>query len=125
MQAFILFLFGVHTEAASQANTLFVSCCIRGIVQSDSSQQGRKPKQTRSRSRVTEKHEIQHEQETCSRQTIILNCGLFHQNKDCLCMQGVNMRSSALGDSADGTIMNFTLARPGDYSKCVLLLMMI
>ena len=40
-------------------------------------------------------------------------------------MQGVNMRLSALGDSADGTIMNFTLARPGDYSKCILLLMMI
>lgn len=114
-----------HTEAASQANTRFVSLCVRGIAQSDSSQQGRKAKHPRSRSCAVENHEISMKQETCSRQTIVLNCGLFHQNKDCLCMQGVNMRSSALGDSADGTIMNFTLARPGDYSKCFLLLVII
>lgn len=32
-------------------------------------------------------------------------------------MQDVSLRASALGESAAGTVMNFTLARPGDYSK--------
>lgn len=32
-------------------------------------------------------------------------------------MQGTSLRSAALAEAADGTVMNFTLARPGDYGQ--------